>query len=75
MMCKIGGFTKIASMTVTAVFAAMGCTSAQEPAAMPQITMGNGEANFIVFVADAINVEDRAVFEGSQMIAHFISLP
>lgn len=28
-----------------------------------------------VFVEDGINVEDRAVFEGSTMIAHFISLP
>lgn len=28
-----------------------------------------------VFVEDGINVEDRAVFEGTRMIAHFISLP
>ncbi|MEP4051597.1 MAG: hypothetical protein ABJN22_05070 [Litorimonas sp.] len=28
-----------------------------------------------VFVEDGINVEDRAVFEGTNMIAHFISLP
>ena len=28
-----------------------------------------------VFVEDGINVEDRAVFEGNRMIAHFISLP
>lgn len=28
-----------------------------------------------VFVEDGINVEDRAVFEGANMIAHFIELP
>jgi hypothetical protein len=28
-----------------------------------------------VFVEDGINVEDRAVFEGTRMVAHFISLP
>ncbi|WP_229955885.1 DUF7282 domain-containing protein [Parasphingorhabdus litoris] len=28
-----------------------------------------------VFVEDGINVEDRAVFEGTRMIAHLISLP
>lgn len=28
-----------------------------------------------VFVEDGINVEDRAVFEGNQMIAHLIELP
>ena len=28
-----------------------------------------------VFVEDGINVEDRAVFEGTRMIAHIISLP
>ncbi|MEM9842344.1 MAG: hypothetical protein AAF767_06830, partial [Pseudomonadota bacterium] len=28
-----------------------------------------------VFVEDGINVEDTAVFEGTQMIAHLIELP
>ena len=37
-------------------------------------TDGDGVFDF-VFVEDGINVEDKAIFEGTRMIAHFISLP